>query len=686
MHRVKTYYAVLLLGFFATATIAEDAEDAEPLEEIVVTGVSVDQNALSSTSISIIDENAIDRTAAFHPHEIFARVPGVWVTRNSGQEHLTAIRSGVLTGAGACGAFLLLENGIPVRPAGFCNVNGLFEVNTEQASQLEVIRGPASARYGGNALYGLVNAVTFNTQPDNAISLRLGSDAFRQGRVEIGNDTIAFQGHVTNDGGYREQTGLDQYKGNLEVSSNFGTWSSNTMVSATKLEQETGGYVNGFEVYKNNELRFSNPNPEAYRNASSFRVMTLLQHSDRDDWWSFTPYFRSSSMTFLQHFLPGKPLEENSQQSGGLVVNKTGAFGEFRWNLNGQVELMDAELKQSQKNPTTGSAFLVATRPPGTHYNYSVSALTAAGFYDVTWQINEQTEIHHLARFERLAYDYENHHLVGNTKDDGSACGFGGCLYSRPADRKDTFTNLGFNLGVEHTLNDEHRLYGLIAKGFRPPQSTELYRLQSGQQIADLNSEQLLSVEFGIRSAWNNWSSQISLFSMKARDLVLRDSEGFNVSLGRTKGLGVEWDIQFSPTEAHQLNFVGSLADHTYDFTRTVSRGERIESGNQVDSAPRQVGSIHWSWAISAGVSSEIEYSYVGKHYLNASNTAEYKGHSVMNWFGFWTVSEKLAFQGKISNLFDQEYADRADYAFGNYRYFPAPPRQFLLGIRYHLN
>jgi outer membrane receptor for ferrienterochelin and colicin len=60
----------------------------------------------------------------------------------------------VLTGPGSCGSFLLLEDGIAVRPTGFCNVNELFELPSEQAEAIEVIRGPASALYGSNAVHG----------------------------------------------------------------------------------------------------------------------------------------------------------------------------------------------------------------------------------------------------------------------------------------------------------------------------------------------------------------------------------------------------------------------------------------------------------------------------------------------------------------------------------------------------
>ncbi|NIP19323.1 MAG: TonB-dependent receptor, partial [Xanthomonadales bacterium] len=89
-----------------------------------------------------------------HPNELIDRIPGAWIVRGSGQEHLTAVRSPVFTGPGACGAFLVQENGISVRPPGFCNVNGLFEVNLAQAETVRVLRGPGTVVHGANALHG----------------------------------------------------------------------------------------------------------------------------------------------------------------------------------------------------------------------------------------------------------------------------------------------------------------------------------------------------------------------------------------------------------------------------------------------------------------------------------------------------------------------------------------------------
>src|ERR1043165_4978682 len=89
--------------------------------------------------------------------------------------------------------------------------------------------------------------------------------------------------------------------------------------------------------------------------------------------------------------------------------------------------------------------------------------------------------------------------LDGNTRDDGTPCGFGGCLYTRPSDRDDSFTNTALRLGAEWRVDPQVTLYGLAANASRPPQATKLYRLQSEQRVANLKSEDATSYEIGGR-------------------------------------------------------------------------------------------------------------------------------------------------------------------------------------------
>ena len=110
-------------------------------------------------NIAQLDGRTLQWLQAQHIHEAMNRVAGAWVVRGSGQEHQTAIRSPVLGGGGACGGFLPLEDGIPVRPASFCNVNQFIELYPEEARAIEVIRGPGNALYGSNALHGTLNVL-----------------------------------------------------------------------------------------------------------------------------------------------------------------------------------------------------------------------------------------------------------------------------------------------------------------------------------------------------------------------------------------------------------------------------------------------------------------------------------------------------------------------------------------------
>ena len=45
-------------------------------------------------------------------------------------------------------------------------------------------------------------------------------------------------------------------------------------------------------------------------------------------------------------------------------------------------------------------------------------------------------------------------------------------------------------------------------------------------------------------------------------------------------------------------------------------------------------------------------------------------------------VTDQLNIFGRIDNLFNIDYADRADFAFGNERFFPGRPRTIFFGLR----
>ena len=97
--------------------------------------------------------------------------------------------------------------------------------------------------------------------------------------------------------------------------------------AGTVLNQETAGFIQGYESYRDEDIAKSNPNPEAYRDASSARVAVHWDAKDtfgEGSEFSVAALYRRSRMDFIQHFLIGKPFEHNAQTS--YMLSGTASF------------------------------------------------------------------------------------------------------------------------------------------------------------------------------------------------------------------------------------------------------------------------------------------------------------------------------------------------------------------------
>jgi outer membrane receptor protein involved in Fe transport len=675
--------ATLLAALLASA--AAGANDA--IDEIVVTSKRHAEAAFEHVgNIATLSEEAVRQSQHVHAHELFVKVPGVWIVRGSGQESLPSVRSPVLTGPGSCGAFLVLENGIPTRPNGFCNVNQLFELPTELAAGVEVIRGPGNALYGSNALHGTINVLLPGVDSPTSAALEFGPHDFLRFSGQIASaklgGTSAGLIHA-DDGGFREDSGYRQTKGYFTQSLDTGSGSLEINLAASDLDQQTAGYIPGFDAYKDPVLRRQNLNPEAYRQARSQRLTAHWQRPGSGFDLDVRPFLRHSEMEFLQHFLPGKPLEENGHTSAGVLTSLAFESGRFATVAGLDLEWADVYLRQTQFGETEGSDFLRETRPEGKHYDYRVQSAGAAAFAQTEFPVSERLALSAGLRVEHVKYDYDNRMLDGNTRDDGTPCGFGGCLYTRPGDRSDTFSNIAPKLGGRLKLGKAMVAYANAARGFRAPQMTELYRLQSGQLVSDLKSESIDSLEAGVRTVRDDWEFDASFFVMRKKDSVYRDANGYNVSGGRSRHRGVEiaWDWQLH--ESWRFSVDGTYALHQYDFDAVAARGETFASGNDVDSAPRWLGSAGLNFDAGGRVAADLQWVAVGPYYLDAENRHSYPGHGLLNLRARIELADEVSLAVRLNNVTDRLVADRADFAFGTYRYFPGRRREVFVELRF---
>ncbi|MDH3546920.1 MAG: TonB-dependent receptor, partial [Gammaproteobacteria bacterium] len=545
-----------------------------------------------------------------------------------------------------------------------------------------------NALYGSNALHGIINVLM--PAPGNGhapnVAIEFGANNYIRGRAELPFDTDApwlTTLIYADDGGFRDDTGYRQGKLHVKRSWSLLDGDFTAALTYTSLDQETAGFIVGEDAYKDPAVNRSNPNPEAFRDATSLRAYGIWTRSLARFDVDVRPYVRHSDMEFLQHFLPGQPLEENGHDSAGVIATTIFENAKRRTTVGIDVEWSDIFLKETQDSPTEGSAFLVETRPAGKHYDYTVTSLGIAPYVQTETQLTESLTFGAGLRLDYLRYDYDNRMLDGNTRDDGTPCGFGGCLYSRPADRNDSFTNVAPKLSLNYELSTTSRLYAALARGFRAPQATELYRLQSGQQIADLDSERMDSIEFGFRKSRRHVSTDISLYAMKKRDSIFRDAEGFNVSGARTQHRGVEVSLDWQAHATLLLSLDTSYARHTYDFSVVAARGETFTDGFDVDTAPRWLASLELDYTPNANLDIGLQLTSIDEYYVDAENQFRYPGHAIGNLRAGLRLTPRFDIVLRLNNVTDRDIADRADYAFGNFRYFPGRGREFYAELRY---
>ncbi|SHE57115.1 Outer membrane cobalamin receptor protein [Microbulbifer donghaiensis] len=678
---------VISLCFFCSIAIAAETPR---LETLVVTASRLEQPlADHAGSLSLLDSQALQLVGHNHIQQSLLRIPGANFARGEGQEYLPSLRSPVLTGAGACGSLLVMENGIPLRAAGFCNVNELFESHTELAQRIEVVRGPAGSLYGSNAMHGVVNVIgaKVGTEAGGSISIEAGPNQYARSNISVdtgkhGNSGVRADLSLSHDGGYRADSGYAQQKLSLVHESALGAVALRNRFAVTNLNQETAGYIEGEKAYQDRQLSRTNPNPEAFRDARALRLSSEMDFGAVGGGQLLvTPYLRKTDMIFRQHYLPGQALEENGQRGVGLRTIYQAELAPA-WQISAGVDAEYARgfLRETQDAATAGSEFLQETIPVGSHYDYRVDARLLAPFVHASWQSLENLTLQAGLRYEFTGYDYDNRILAGRTRADGTACGFGGCRFNRPADRSDEFHNLSPSFGAVFQLNPAAQLFANLAQGFRVPQATELYRLQREQTVADLESEELRSLELGVRGESDRLGYELVAYAMDKENVIFRDADYFNQSGAETTHKGLEFALDYELAYDLRLQMSASYAEHRYRDERLLE-GESIE-GNLIDSAPRHFGSGRLLWQPDAALSWELEWVHQGRYYTDPENRHRYPGHDLLNLRARWQVQSDWELAVRALNLMDEAYAERADFSsFSGDRYFPGGRRSLYLAV-----
>ncbi|MEG1587038.1 MAG: TonB-dependent receptor [Bacteroidales bacterium] len=140
-------------------TIPQDSLRLYNMNEVVVTATRIPQELMQIPQrINVLPLFRLRMNPVISPYDVLNQVSGVTINRNMAVFSKKSVVS--LRGMGSeQGRTLILIDGIPANKASSGGVN-LNRINPNQIERIEIVKGPGSSLYGGNAMGGVMNIIT----------------------------------------------------------------------------------------------------------------------------------------------------------------------------------------------------------------------------------------------------------------------------------------------------------------------------------------------------------------------------------------------------------------------------------------------------------------------------------------------------------------------------------------------
>lgn len=704
MHK-KIMYVWLVSAFNGEVLAEHLAQDVTIATEKVTVTATREAQKISETpaTVSVISERDIKNIRPAHPGEVMRQVPGVFVNVTSGEGHQTSIRQPLTTAP----VYLYLEDGIPTRSTGFFNHNAMYEINLPQSAGIEVIKGPASALYGSDAIGGIINVLSRPTPdlPEFEANMELGEFGWKRLLITggAGGETWGIRPsvNVTHTDGWRDATGYNRKSFSLRWDQALGNDATlKTLLSTSDIDQQSAGSTRLREAdYINNpKLNYI---PISYREVKAVRLSSAYEQVFGHGLVSLTPYLRYNEMGQLPNYVGTSATQTNinvsRNYSYGMQAKYRYDFEPMRTRLIVGVDIDRSPGSYWERNVTFTGAKVLASG--ATQYNaYTMGAVDYD--YDVTYtgispyvhgefSPLEPLRITAGLRYDHITYDYANQLSVVQT---GSK--------RRPADTTTHFSNVTPKIGATWQLNKTDSVFASYSEGFRAPSEGQLFRQGASANTLDLAPIQARNVELGLRGRADFLDYSFSVFHLKKtndvlsyKDPVLNASTSTNN--GETSHKGVELGLSAALTDRLRLNGAFSYIKHRYDKWLAVSGGSNINfSGNEIESAPRFLGDVTLDYkpALLNGGNVALEWFAMGSYRMDQANTAgkKYGGHDLFNLRASYFATKDWEVYGRVMNLTDRRYAEAAAYIAANgatperNEYAPGMPRTAFVGAVYH--
>jgi outer membrane cobalamin receptor len=650
-------------GALLVCVLAARGVLAEPnrLEEVVVTADRVEQPLRDvPASVTVVDRDEIERSAALTVDDLLRRVPGFSLFRRSSSLVANPTTQGVsLRGLGASGASrtLVLLDGVPLNDP-FGGWVPWARVPVESLERVEIVRGPAAATAWGNyAMGGVVNLVTRKPETREAdVAVEGGTRGTARTDVRVADRVGAVGATVA--GGWLDTDGYpvvrDDRRGKIDVDAasvrgvldGRATWAPGPVLHL---------HANAFTEDRGNGTPLTNNTTDALdldagAKWRDVRVLAYGRMQRFDSTFSSQADDRDSEKPASAQRVPSSAAGGSAVWSHAFGWNRPSAGADVAW-VDG---VSDEDVRFQQGRFVTRRRSGASQQTAGVWGGDAVTPLPGLRV-DVGGRLDVWRSLDGFRRERTFA--------TGEvTRDD------------RFPDRTETIPTGSIAARQEVTATDAIR--GAVYRGFRAPTVNELvrpFRVRNDITEANprLDPERLFGGELGTEHTADRWNADATAYWNEI------DGQIANVTIGKGPGTvapcgtvpnggvcrqrqnlggsrvrGVEANVAVRP-------FAGWTASAGYLFSDAVvtsAPADRALEGKRVPQVPRHQATAELAWEGPRGVTAAVLIRYVGRQLEDDRNTLPLGGFAAIDVFVGWRIDAHWDVFFRVENALDRTY------------------------------
>ncbi|RZL99913.1 MAG: TonB-dependent receptor [Variovorax sp.] len=621
--RARLRLAALPLAV-ATAFPAIAQTAATPvLAETVVTAARVEQPLSDLVGdVSIVDRATIERSGATGVADVLARLPGIEILRNGGIGNSTSV---FVRGAEQRFTAVYID-GVRVDSQTTGGVSW-ESIPLAQIDRIEVLRGPAAAVYGSDAIGGVIQLFTKrgDGKPAPYVGVGIGTYKLRRGEAGI-------SGSAGVDNAFDYSLGVSR-----EISDGFD-------VRPQRLRNavRTGGFAaDGFASPDRDGYDITSANARlGFRISPSQRIEATFLRSDTDSRYDNTTRVRPAVY----------PDDTNAN-----TLRTVGAAWIAKWN---DIYSTRLQVTDSRSTYETNPSFY---RTETQLRNYLFQNEFRFGAQSATVALERRED-----ELDNAATAF-GPRLTGRRSQNALALGYGFVqgphsvqLHARHDDDSEFGGKTTGSAGYGFAISPQWRVTASAGTSFRAP---TLYQRFSEYGVATLQPEQGRNLEVGLRYAEGATSAGIVAYRNRVTNLITFDGGSFACSSAVLNGFGgcygntarAEYE-GVTLSAGHRIGAVSLRASADFQDPRDLA------TGNQLARRARRHGVLGADWDV-AGWRLGAEMQTSASRYDDAANLRRLGGYTIFNLVASTQITRDLTLIARIDNVGDKDYVLARTYA-----------------------